>query len=186
MKKFLLLFNLLLLMACEDNTQQSQNTVQQDSLEFSEPLPFETNRSVTLMPEAREAVGEWLAYATARHEIETLKSATGNEIIQNSGPILEIMENLNNTIPEELQVNAVKARTNVLLTKAGVLNQLAHKKNRNAGEIYTAANELITEFDNFKLQLNELFLPSPEDFELELDQEFEENLEQQDTLSESL
>ena len=63
----------------------------------------------------------------------------------------------------------------MLYTKAGVLHQLANKKDESADEIYKAANELITEFDNFKIQLNELYLKAPEDFELELDRQYEES-----------
>ena len=78
-------------MACEENVEQKETPVQQDSLRLSEPLPLETNRTVTLIPEARDAVSEWLAYATAQHEVENLKSTTGKEIIQNSRPLFKIM-----------------------------------------------------------------------------------------------
>lgn len=183
MKKYLFLPALLFCLACEENAQQQTEPVQQDSLELSEPLQVETNRRVTLMPEAQQAVSEWLAYATAQHEIENMKNTTGKEIIRNSEPLLQIMENLHTSIPDSLQVNAVQARTNVLLTKAGILHQLSNKKDKEAGEIFKAANDLVVEFDNFKLQLNELFLPSPEDFELELDREFEESRQRKDSLS---
>ena len=151
-----------------------------DTVAFSEPIEVETNRTVTLLPEAQAAVSEWLAYATAQNEIEAMKGATGTEIVQSSEPLVQIMENLYTTLPDTLQVTAVLARTNVLQTKAQVLHQLANRKNKNASEVFKAANDVITEFNNFKLQLNELFLKTPEDFELELDREFEET---RDTLS---
>ena len=167
------------LIACEEKDVQSEDTSTDDTLKFSQTIEVETNRTVTLLPEAQEAVSEWLAYATAQNEVETMKEATGTEVIQSSEPLVQIMENLYTTLPDTLQVTAVLARTNVLHTKAQILHQLANKKNKNVSEIFQAANEVITEFDNFKLQLNELFLQTPEDFELELDREFEES---QDTI----
>ncbi len=178
MKKYLSIVCIILFLACEENSEQQQAPQQQDSLELSQPIAVETNRTVNLLTEAREAVSEWLAYAMAQNEVENLRSQTGKEIILNAEPLLEIMENLNTTIPVPLQTPAVRARTNVLYTKAGILLQLSNKKNEKADEIFNAANELITEFDNFKIQLNELYLKAPEDFELELDRQFEENQQQ--------
>ena len=180
MKKILLLPILLVcLAACEEKNVQQNQTSTGDTIAFSQPIEVETNRTVTLLPNAQEAISEWLAYATAQNEVETLKGATGTEVIQSSEPLVQIMDNLYRTLPDTLKVTAVRARTNVLHTKAQILHQLANKKNKDASEVFRAANEVITEFDNFKLQLNELFLKTPEDFELELDREFEES---QDTI----
>lgn len=178
MKKYLSIAGFALFLACEENTEPQKMPEPQDSLELSQPMSLETNRTVTLMTNAREAVSEWLAYAMAQNEVENLKSRTGKEIILNAEPLLEIMENLNSSIPDTLQTKAVRARTNVLYTKAGILHQLSNKKDENADEIFKAANSLITEFDNFKIQLNELYLKAPEDFERELDRQFEESQEQ--------
>lgn len=94
-----------------------------------------------------------------------------------SNNLMQIMESLSSTLPDTLRSPAVEARTNVLLTKAHVLHQLSNKKEKNPDEIFEVAEDIVIEFDNFKLQLNELFLKTPENFELELDQEFEESLE---------
>lgn len=163
--------------ACEDRTSPEQMNPEQDSLELSRPVQVETNMVVHLLPEAQEAVMEWLAYATAQNEIQTMRNATGRDLVENSEPLVQIMESLQATIPPELQETAVRARVNVLVTKARLLHQRANKKYRSEDEIYEAATDLIREFDNFKIQLNEVFLSSPEDFELELDREFEEDLQ---------
>ncbi|WP_424493017.1 hypothetical protein [Salinimicrobium sp. GXAS 041] len=177
MKKYLSIICFIFFLACEENVEPKQ-APQQDSLELSQPISVDTNRKVSLLEDANVAVSEWLAYAMAQNEVENLRSQTGKEIILNAEPLLEIMENLNSTIPVPLQTQAVRARTNVLYTKAGILHQLSNKKNENADEIFNAANELIIEFDNFKIQLNELYLKAPEDFELELDRQLEENQQQ--------
>lgn len=177
MKKIFIIISLLIFTACRDRTVQDTGNNEQDSLELSRTLQVENDRVVTLLPEAEEAVNEWLAYATAQNEIRALRNATGHDIVETSEPMVQIMEGLQSTIPPELQENAVKARVNVLVTKARLLHQRANKKYRNEDDIYGAAGDLIEEFDNFKIQLNEVFLSTPEDFELELDQEFRERLE---------
>lgn len=175
MKKTLFLLALIFCVSCEENVQQDNASVEQDTLEFAEPLTVETSRIVNLLPQAEEAVSEWLAYATAQNEVQALRTATGEQIIQNSKPLQQIMENLYATLPAALDQSAVRARANVLLTKSVILHQASNKKNKSPGEIYQLANDIIFEFDNFKIQLNELYLKSPGDFDLDLDREFEES-----------
>lgn len=172
-KNLLFILGTILCLGCSGNSQQE--TPAQDPEGFSELIEVQTNRSVTLMPAAQQEISQWLAYATAQNEIEGMKSATGKQIMENSQPLVQIMESLENTLPDTLKVVPVQSRTTVLLTKARVLHQLSSKKEKNTEEIFKAANDLIIEFDNFKLQLNERFLKSPQEFELELDREFEES-----------
>ena len=174
MKNLLIFFSALLLISCKEETTKSEISNPGNKVKFSEQLQVTTNRSVSLLPEAREEVSQWLAYATAQNEMETLKESTGHEILDSSNSIMQIMESLKESVPDTLQTTAVRSRTNVLLTKAKILDQLSNKKEKNAAEIFQVANDLIVEFDNFKLQLNELFLKTPTDFEEELDEEFEE------------
>lgn len=80
------------------------------------------------------------------------------------------MESLSTSIPDSLSSNAVRARANVLTTKAKVLEQLSHRRQLDANAITEVAREIPEEFNNFKIQLNELFLKTLEDFEEELDE----------------
>ena len=165
---------LVLLLSCTEQ-KPVEKVEATDSRSLSDTIMVETNRMVTLLPEAQEKVGSWLEYATAHNQMEDLKTATGRTLISNSQPVVQIMEALNASIPDSLQEPPVLARTTVLVTKANVLNQVATKKDIKPSEVFNAANEIIVEFDNFKLQLNELFLKTPADFELELDRQFEES-----------
>lgn len=174
MKIIFAIASLLIITSCQDSSVQDTGDDGQDTLELSRTLQVENDRVVTLLPEAEEAISEWLAYATAQNEIQTLRSATGRDIIETSEPMVQIMESLQSTLPPQLQETAVKARVHVLITKARLLHQRANKKYLSEDEIYGAASDLVEEFDNFKIQLNEVFLSTPEDFELELDREFEE------------
>lgn len=179
-KNFIILF-VFALFGCQEKETAPPPPAPESGASFSDELQVTTNRSVTLLPEAREQVREWLAYVTAQNEIASLQGRTGSQIIASSNSLTQIMEALKSSLPDTLQSPAVEARTNVLLTKARILHQLANKKTKNPDEIFEVANELIVEFNNFKLQLNELFLRSPENFEMELDEEFEESLEPDST-----
>ena len=176
MRKIFLFFLLISLYSCEEKQESVQVSPVESSTSFSDELDVNSNRRVTLLPEARQMAGEWLAYATAQDEIQNLQNSTGEGIMDAASNLVQIMETLQATIPDTLRSNAVEARTNVLFTKAHVLHQLSNKKRKNPDEIFEVANDLIVEFDNFKLQLNELFLKTPENFELELDEEFADSL----------
>jgi hypothetical protein len=181
MRNLLLLFSALILISCKEETPQNTGSNSAGKAAFSEELQVTTNRRVELLPEARAEVNEWLAYATAQNEMENLRNSTGNDILESSNSIMQIMESLRESTPDTLQTPAVLSRTNVLVTKAKILHQLSNKKEKNAEEIFETANDLIVEFDNFKLQLNELFLKTPVDFEQELDEEFQESKESTNT-----
>lgn len=181
MKKILLFIVLVSIVACDEQRKPVERKVVQSETSFSDQLEVTTNRSVTLLPEAREMVSSWLAYVTAQDEVQRLEDKTGAEIMDISNNLMQIMGSLSSTLPDTLRSPAVEARTNVLLTKANVLHQLSNKKERNPDEIFQVAEELVIEFDNFKLQLNELFLKTPENFESDLDLEYEESLEADST-----
>lgn len=178
MKKILFLLSILFLISCKEDAKQVTRTVTTDGAKFTDTLEVTTNRKVTLLPEAKSEVSQWLAYVTAQNEIESLRTSTGRDILDTSNSIMQIMESLATSIPDSLRTTAVNSRANVLLTKSKILHQLANKKEKNADEIFEVANDLIVEFDNFKLQLNELYLKSPGDFELELDEQFEKAKEE--------
>ncbi len=169
--KFTFLFVLLLFFAgCNNksNTAQQTSETLADTTILSQSLVL-PSFEVILLPEAREITDNWLAYITAQTEIENFGNYTVTEITSNATTIVEIMQTLKETVPAEFQTNAVQTRLSVLYTKARVLEHLAIKRNSDPREIKTTAEELPLEFNNFKIQLNELFLKSLEDLEKELD-----------------
>ena len=176
MKKILLFIFGILFLSCEEKQETSRVEAVQSESSFGDQLQINTNRSIDLLPEARQVAGEWLAYATAQNEVSNLKGSTGNDIMSSTSNLVQIMESLRTSIPDTLRSDAVESRANVLYTKAQVLHQLSNKKQKNPDEIFEIAEDLVIEFDNFKLQLNELFLKTPENFEMELDEEFQDTL----------
>ena len=181
MKTLLWFILLILFVGCNQNKSENSNESQdkENTIALNQKLDF-SKEQVSLLPEAREITNEWLAYITAQSEIENLKNYTINDVIANATPITEIMQSLKVTVPARLKTNAVQARLGVLVTKAKILQQLAEKREVNAEEVARIAKELPLEFNNFKTQVNELFLKTLEEFEEELD-EFE-NQEEQDRI----
>lgn len=189
MKLLILILLPIFLAGCNSGDRNDNSSEEvEDTTAFSQGITV-PNKEVVLLPEAREQVVTWVQYITAQNEIENLKSASLNQVIENARPLAQIMQSLKSSVPDSLQSTPVNARLNVLVTKSKVLEQLATRRNRDPQKIAETAEEIPVEFNNFKLQLNELFLKSLEDFESELDrlreerEQFEEGLEIEDTLA---
>ncbi|SHF80190.1 hypothetical protein SAMN05444483_102428 [Salegentibacter echinorum] len=168
MKKLVFSFVVLLYSCGEKSASDEMSYSSLDSTTLSQPIPS-TREEVNLLPEAREQALEWLAYIAAQNEIDKLKGASLGETIESARPLAQIMESLRNTVPDSLDSKAVHARLSVILTKAKTLEQLAYRRKLDAEKITRTASEIPTEFNNFKIQLNELFLKTLEEFEAELD-----------------
>ncbi len=139
-----------------------------DTSVFSSPLNF-PQQGVSLLPEAQNITNDWLAYLTAQSEIENFQSYTVKDVAQNATPIAEIMQSLRETAPRQMRTNAVTTRLSVLFTKAKVLEHQASMRKPDPLALKAAAEEIPVEFNNFKIQLNELYVKSIEDLEEELD-----------------
>lgn len=180
--KIYLLFFIILLAGCQEKKapQISSGPGKEDSLVLNRPLQF-SKEEVVLLPEPKMITSEWLAYITAQSEIDNFQSYNVMDVIQNAGPIAEIMKSLQESLPDTLRSKAVESRLVVLYTKAKVLEQKTEKREPNFEEISEIAQQIPSEFNNFKIQLNELFLKTLEQFEKELD-EFEAE-RQKDSIS---
>lgn len=170
MKAVFIIISVIILVGCNRSKGSDANSDEEiDTSAFAQQLEI-TNEEVVLLPEAREHVVTWVNYITAQNEIDNLRGASVNQVIENARPLSQIMKSLQTSVPDSLQSTAVNARINVLVTKTQVLEQLAARRNKNAEKIAQTASEIPDDFNNFKLQLNELFLKSLEDFEKELDE----------------
>lgn len=166
---FWILF-IVLMVGCNQKTEENSNESNRKEIQLALTQKLEAPKAeVVLLPEAQEITNEWLAYITAQSEIENLSNYTINDVISNATPITEIMKSLQETVPVSLKSNAVKARLGVLVTKSKVLQQLAEKREADPEKISKTASELPLEWNNFKIQINELFLKTLEEFEEELD-----------------
>jgi DNA repair ATPase RecN len=183
MKNIFSVFIVLVLFSCkqESESQQSDNNV--DSLSFQQKVQID-DRQYALEPEAREYALSWVEFITAQNEIRNLENATLKQIMRNSSSTAQIMESLTTSLPDSLRSVSVEARLNVINTKAQLLKQYSKKRNPDVNKIRQTTQELYSEFNNLKLQMNELFLKTLEDFEGELDR-FEEMEREMDSLNAS-
>ncbi len=162
---------IILMVGCNQSKTENSNESNRKEIQLALTQKLEASKmEVTLLPEAQEITNEWLAYITAQSEIENLKNYTLNDVIANATPITEIMKSLQETVPARLKSNAVRARLGVLVTKSKILQQLTEKRSVNPEEISKTAKDLPLEWNNFKIQINELFLKTLEEFEEELDE----------------
>lgn len=168
--KFIFSFIIFLFLAgCNENqNMNSQQDTGIDTTALYAALNY-PDREVVLLPAAREITDDWLAYLTAQSEMENFRTYTVKDVSSNATPIAEIMNNLRQTSPKQIKTHAVETRLSVLYTKAKVLEFLSSKRNPDHAAIKDAAEDLPLEFNNFKIQLNELFLKTLEDLEEELD-----------------
>lgn len=181
MKIFSILLFFLVLASCDqqgNNDQASTAEEEIDTTIYQRTLQV-PDEEVVLLPEAREITRNWLAYLTAQSEIENFGTYTVNDVISNATPIAEIMDNLIQSVPDSLKTNSIQTRVSVLYTKSKVLEHMAKRRSDRPEAIKATAEELPVDFNNFKIQINELFLKTLEDFEKELD-EFQPD---EDTLS---
>lgn len=170
MKNSLWILFIILMTGCNQEKTETTHEIDQEKIELALTQKLEiSNMEVVLLPEAQEITNNWLAYLTAQSEIENLKGYTLNKVIANTTPITEIIKSLQETVPARLSSNAVKARLGVLVTKSKILQQLAEKRQVEPEKISTTAEEILLEWNNLKIQINELFLKTLEEFELELD-----------------
>ena len=173
-------------LSCGDNRNMNDNISLQDSI-VKPPISNTSQRiQVTLQKEPQAIVNTWLAYITAQDEMTELSDAPLDIIVDKSSNYAKIMNELRETVPSQLQSTAVKSRLTVLLTKSRILEQLTKRQTLDKVEIMRLAEELPQDFENFKLQLNEIFLKTPDQFEIELDDQLDSiqkaNEEQNDAL----
>lgn len=151
----------------------NDNISLQDSI-VKPPISNTSQRiQVTLQKEPQAIVNTWLAYITAQDEMTELSDAPLEIVVDKSSNYAKIMNELRETVPSQLQSTAVKSRLTVLLTKSRILEQLTKRQTLDKVEIMRLAEELPQDFENFKLQLNEIFLKTPDQFEIELDDQLD-------------
>tara|TARA_B100001146_G_scaffold41624_1_gene35322 strand:- start:422 stop:1018 length:597 start_codon:yes stop_codon:yes gene_type:complete len=171
------------LIACEEKKQQTDNEAdtfqEKNAKNFSKQVNLPNKREVKLVSDATNASANWMAFTTAKNEIERINNFTLQEVVNNSNNLFRSIQELQDSIPKQFQEIPIKARLNVLLTKAHLLEAEANKQRPTAGKIDTLSFELYNEFENLKIQLNEVFLKSVDDLDFELD----ERIRKQDSLA---
>lgn len=156
--------------SCQEksNANSGQEQQQKRKLSLSEKLEIPELPIIPLLPEAAKESSKWLAYITARAEMKRFQKFTVQDVVDRAATISEIMKALQATVPKKFQEKPVLARINVLVTLSNVLKQTAENPNATSQEIRTVAEKIPIAFRNLKIQLNEVFRKSLEDFQQEL------------------
>ena len=162
------------LLGCKKDIQEKpEGLSKEDSLVLTKPISVSAN-SVALDEKPKKFALTWVEFITAQNEMENLKNESTGKVIANAEAISQIMTSLRTSLPDSLRSNGVESRLNVVTTKAKLLEQYSGRKKPDPKLVKQTAEELYTEFNNLKIQMNEIFLETIEDFERRLD-EFEEN-----------
>lgn len=173
MRRFFSILMLISIFSCKQSEQPQKNAastgIDTTSVDQKIKMPSQTIR---LLPAASAYTSDWLGFVTAQEEIRNFENYSIKDVTSNAKPIVEIMKSMQESVPDTLKSIPVQARLTVLYTKAKVLEQLAARPEYKSKKIAEVAASIPSEFNNLKIQINELFLKTLEDFDNELD-EFE-------------
>lgn len=154
-KHLLLSVVLFICFSCQENGEQAGPETPQETWNDNE-IP--DTPSVRLMPEAETEASKWLAFVTAQSEIMDYRKNGVEYAAENAPATLQIMQKLQETIPEKFKTTPVEARITVLVTLAHALNQESGHRKPDKGKIAEIAKKIPTAFDHLKIQLNEVFI----------------------------
>jgi len=177
----LFFISILLLVGCnedEKNKKALESFQEKKTAQLKESVKIAEIKNVSLSAEARDSVSQWPEFLTFENEIADIQNSSIQVIVNSSNNLKETSAGLISTIPPIFREIPIKARINVLYTKASILVQETSKTNFDNDLITEKVKELMISFQNLKTQLNEVFLKTLEEFE----QEIEKRIQQQDSI----
>lgn len=166
---FALIFGL---SGCKDSKDKNEKEVsylEKNAKTFSQKIDLKGIDRVSLSSKAEKACSDWIEYLTVKSEIRKLQDFTLQDLISDSGNLLKSVEQLQKTIPENLNAIPVQSRIVVLLTKAHVLDQETQRHKIDAQKIEKSGQDIFKAFTDLKIQLNEVFLQHLRDFDFDID-----------------
>lgn len=177
----LFFISIILLVGCNEDEKQKkalESFQEKKAAQLKESVKIAEIKNVSLSAEARDSVSQWPEFLTFENEIADIKNSSIQVIVNSSNNLKETSAGLISTIPPIFREIPIRARINVLYTKASILVQETSKTNFDNDLITEKVKELMISFQNLKTQLNEVFLKTLEEFE----QEIEKRIQQQDSI----
>ncbi|RRO16415.1 hypothetical protein [Flavobacteriaceae bacterium 14752] len=157
-------FTVSLIIACQNKSNSNQlstaEKAREDSLQIK--LKLKEYQTTKLSPQADSLVKSWPMYEELKIEVNRLENYTLQDVISNIPTLYNVVDSLQETIPEAVDTFPVKSRINVLNTKAKHLLLLSEKQRPKLSDIKKMAEEYPFEFNNLNIQLNEVFIELPE------------------------
>ncbi|WP_111540788.1 hypothetical protein [Mesonia algae] len=173
--------SIFLAISCNSDQKEEkalQNFQEKKAAQLKENISISNIKSVSLSAEAKDSVSQWPEYLTFENEIAGLQNSSIQEIVNTSNNLKETSAALISTIPPIFKEIPIQTRINVMYTKASVLVQESSKTNFDNKVITQKTKELIIAFQDLKIQLNEVFLKTLEEFE----EEIEKRIQEQDSI----
>lgn len=168
MKQFLFIGILLICIGCQNentaNPQQEKPVNQLDSLS-KEKIKLEP---LKLSPQAEKSLENFEDFQNLRNFVTTLRNENSFYIHKHTDSINVLIDTFKENLSEDLNVNTINSRINVLSTESGLLRLLAEKKNPDSTKIMEANTRLVKAYNSLIIQINELSLAIPENIEKEL------------------
>ncbi|PZD78460.1 hypothetical protein DNG35_05200 [Mesonia sp. K7] len=153
-----------------DKVAEEEKTFQlQRAKILQKKINISPTKEVTLLKEANDSASNWAEYMNFQNEIRNIQNFTYQELASSSNNIRETSLAMKDSVPPVFNVNPVKVRLNVLYTKSSMLNQLIQRQVIDTTRIKTTTADLQDAFQNLKIQLNEVFLGTLEEFEKEIE-----------------
>src|SRR5690625_970950 len=153
----------------EETTEPQVSYLDKNADELSKKIDLQGSPTVELSATTQEAISNWNEYLSAQSEIEKNKNSRLQNFINNADINDYAVVKIIDSIPETFNNRAVKSRLNVLNTKIKVMKQDLDRPNLNKEMINNDATAVYNAFPDFKIQLNEVFLPQVSELNFDID-----------------
>jgi len=170
LKNIICLLFLLFIFSCNEkgNERKPEPVVSKEPLE---ELSLSGGTSVELTPEVQDLTSQWLEFVTAQSEVNNYRRSGAEYGKENAAATLQIMQKLQESLPEDFKTNPVEVRINVLVTLSHLLKQESENREPDQEKIARLSRKIPEAFDHLKIQLNEVFAPPFEDFQKMLEEQ---------------
>lgn len=155
--KFLSVFILVFLFACNNKQKPSELTVVKkvDSQLIKEKDIAKLKYTEYLLDDRTEqAVVTWAEYTQLNNVIGKIKKGDLSFFKDNENAIVDLLKNIKQTIPLEVNTTSILARLTAVETKFLKLESLVNLSTTSKSELLERTNELLVAFSNLNLQMN--------------------------------
>lgn len=130
----------------------------EEQSQFQKKITLDSIKSVQLTEKAQKETDEWMMYIALNSEVKRFDNYTLLDVVNNSETIEKVVDSLSITVPKQFDTKAINARVVTLKTHANLLKENSDRVEPRASEIKDLSAKLKIDFNNLKIQLNEVFI----------------------------
>lgn len=155
--------------SCSEQKKKETNDTYKTEMaeELQKQMNLDTIEMIALSDKAKRVTEEWIKYIALNSEIKRLENYTVQDVITNASTIENVVDSLSIGIPREFDKKPVRTRIVTLNTHAKLLKENSERIEPDPSEIKDLSAKLKIDFNNFNIQLNEVFII--EDSPIEID-----------------